>query len=230
MSEAVALVQARMGSTRFPGKMLAPLGGRPILEWVLLRASQSQLLSKVVLATTNLERDDELVRIAERVGIDVYRGSESDVLERFVLAAKKYGADPVVRICADNPFIDPREIDRLVHFFQANQCDYACNHQARLGNQYADGFGAEILSSDLLIKLGNIAVDMRHREHVTTYLWDNFDEFNLKVVFPPPGLDQPDLRFDIDTLADYEYMESLVLKGVGINMAAPHIIALALDK
>ena len=228
MPEIVALVQARMGSTRFPGKMAASLGGRTLLEWVLLRTSKSQLLSRVVLSTTNLRRDNELVQIAQSLGIDVYRGSEGDVLERLILSAEKYDADLVVRICADNPFIDPGEIDRLIRFFQINQCDYACNNQERLGNRYSDGFGAEILSSKLLGEIEKIAVDSRHREHATSYLWDHLDEFNIKAVLPPPGLDHPELRFDIDTIEDYEYIKSLVLKGVSIDMSASRIIDLAL--
>lgn len=227
MAEVVALVQARMGSTRFPGKMVSTLGGRPLLEWVLLRTKQSKLLSRVVLATTNLECDNELVKIAEMHGIDVFRGSESDVLGRFTLAAKKYKADLVVRVCADNPFIDPKEIDRLIHFFQTNQCDYACNHQARLGSNYADGFGAEIFSSKLLIELEKLASDIGHREHATAYLWDHFDDFSIKAVLPPVGLDRPELRFDIDTVKDYEYIKSLISRGVTIDMLAPQIVDLA---
>lgn len=230
MSKVVALVQARMGSTRFPGKMLAPLGGVPILEWVLTRTLQSKLLDGVVLATSDLKRDDDLVRIAKKIGVNVYRGNEVDVLGRFAAAAKFNDADSIVRVCADNPFIDPGEIDRLIQFYQNDLCDYACNHQERLGNHYADGFGAEILSSELLIKIANIAMDIKYREHVTLYLWDNFDKFRIKALLPPPGLNQPRLRFDIDTFEDYEYIKSLVLKGVSIDMPASRIIDLAIDK
>lgn len=227
MSGTVALVQARMGSTRFPGKMLAPLGGIPILEWVITRARQSKFLDRIVLATSDLKRDDDLVELAERVGINVYRGSEADVLERFAAAAKLYDADFIVRVCADNPFVDPCEIDRLIQFFQNNRCDYACNHQARLGNQYADGFGAEILSAPLLHHLADLALESTYREHVTSYLWDNAKIFNLQSVESPPDLSYPELRFDIDTLEDYESMQKLVLAGVNINTNAAKIVSLA---
>ena len=91
-----------------------------------------------------------LVELANRIGIEVFRGSESDVLGRFAAAANHYHAKTVLRICADNPFVDPDELDRLVREFSNNSCDYACNHQDRLGSRYADGFGAEILRTKLL--------------------------------------------------------------------------------
>lgn len=228
MSDVIALVQARMGSTRFPGKMLAPLGGKTLLEWVLLRTSRSRLLNKVVLATTDLEQDKKLASIAESLGVDVYRGSEQDVLGRFVLSGKKYNASLIVRICADNPFIDPEEIDRLISFYRDNKCDYACNHRAQLGSQYSDGFGAEILSLKLMVEMADRAVEKRHREHVTSFLLDNAEDYAIKAVPAPSGLNKPDLRFDIDTLGDYEYIKSLLLKGVHIKMPAMEIVSLAL--
>lgn len=227
MGKVIGLVQARTGSTRFPGKMIAPLGGRSLIEWVLLRAKQSSLPTKIALATTDLESDDRLVEIAKSLHVPVYRGSEIDVLERLILAAESYEADTVIRICGDNPFIDPNEIDRLVNFFEKNQCDYACNHQSKLGSAYSDGFGAEILSYDLLRYLGKIATDSKHREHATSYLWDNHSKFNLKAVKPPPSLAYPELRFDVDTVGDYQYIKELVSKGVDINMSASSIVAIA---
>nr|WP_256437692.1 NTP transferase domain-containing protein [Polynucleobacter sp. MWH-UH2A] len=228
MSDVIALVQARMGSTRFPGKMIAPLGGRTLLEWVLLRASRSRLVNKVLLATTDLERDDELVRIAESLGIEVYRGSEQDVLERFVLAGKKYNASLIVRICADNPFVDPEEIDRLISFYRNNECDYACNHRALFGSHYSDGFGAEILSFKLMVEIADRAVEKRHREHVTLFLVENPADYVIKAVPAPSGLNKPEMRFDIDTLGDYEYIKSLLHKGVNIKTSAMEIVSLAL--
>ncbi|HNC94755.1 MAG TPA: NTP transferase domain-containing protein, partial [Myxococcota bacterium] len=107
----VAIIQARMGSVRFPGKMLANLHGYPVLEWVLHRVAQATEVDEVVLATTDMARDNPLVELAGRLAVPVHRGSESDVLGRFADAAAAFDAEGVVRICADNPFIDPAEID-----------------------------------------------------------------------------------------------------------------------
>jgi aminopeptidase-like protein/spore coat polysaccharide biosynthesis protein SpsF (cytidylyltransferase family) len=226
-SQAVAIVQARMGSTRFPRKMLACLDGIPLLEWVLCRLAGAKTLDQIVLATSDCENDNALVDLAVRLGVKVYRGSESDVLARFVGAATMSNADNVVRICADNPFIDPGEVDRLVNFFVAHQCDYACNHQDRLGSGYADGFGAEICSTDLLQKIAVRAKEPRHREHATLFLWDHASEYKLLTVPAPADLAFPELRFDVDTQDDLAKLDALVKAGVDINTSAHDIVKVA---
>lgn len=230
MSLVVALVQARMGSTRFPGKMLAELGGYPILEWVLKRISRARLIDRVVLATTTSSRDDALVSLAQKLGVEVFRGSETDVLGRFAAAAAQHGADVVVRVCADNPFVDPDEVDRLVNHFNHNLCDYACNHQDRLGSLYADGFGAEILSSALLQQIANTALDTRHREHATLYIWDHASDYRLSTVSAPSELAHPELRFDVDQPHDLTYLQALANAGVNIGNTASEIVRIALSR
>lgn len=224
----VVLIQARMGSTRFPGKMLAKLAGYPVLEWVLHRTSKAQLVDRIVLATTDQSRDDPLVELAKGLGISAYRGSESDVLERFAAAAREFDASDVVRICADNPFIDPVEVDRLVRYYFDNPCDYACNHQDRLGSAYADGFGAEILSNTLLQKISGLAVAPQHREHATSYLWDHLADYKLLAVPAPNELAYPALSFDVDTPADLLYLNAIA--GMrGIDVTAAELVAAALQ-
>lgn len=226
----VAVIQARMGSSRFPGKMLAKLGGISLLEWVVRRLMRATSLAQIVLATSDRDSDDVLAELAMKLGIVVFRGSESDVLGRFVGAAHMVGADNIVRICADNPFIDPAEIDRLVGYFADNPCDYACNHQDRLGSNQADGFGAEILSAALLTRIAENAHELRHREHVTLYLWDHASQYKLKALTAPSGLAFPALRFDVDSPADLEYLETLVRAEVAIETSARDIIRIARQK
>jgi aminopeptidase-like protein/spore coat polysaccharide biosynthesis protein SpsF (cytidylyltransferase family) len=223
----VAVIQARMGSNRFPGKMLARLGGIPLLEWVVRRLRSATSLTQIVVATSDRDSDDALAEHATSLGVAVFRGSEADVLGRFVGAAHMAGADNVVRICADNPFIDPAEVDRLVRHFVVNQFDYVCNHQNRLGSNYADGFGAEIFSAELLENIASSALELHHREHVTLYLWDNVDEYTMNAVAAPATLAFPDLRFDVDTRADLANLEALISAGVAIDTPAPEIIRIA---
>lgn len=225
-SKVVALVQARMGATRFRGKMLAELDGYPLLEWVLRRVERAQLVDEVVLATTNSTDDDVLVELAKKLGVSVCRGSEHDVLSRFSMAASKFGAEIVVRVCADNPLIDPVEIDRLVSYYCSHQCDYACNHQDRLSSCYADGFGAETLSNKLLQDVAALATSQSHREHVTLYLWDNSDLYNLVAVPAPIELAYPNLRFDVDIPKDLDNLKKLVVFGMGIETPASEIVGL----
>lgn len=224
----VAIVQARMGSTRFPVKMLTPLGDIPLLAWVLLRLSNAKNLHEIVLATTNKKEDDALANLATGLGIKVFFGSENDVLSRFLGAARYVHATNIVRVCADNPFIDPLEVDRLVNFFNKEPCDYACNHRDRLGSLYADGFGAEIFSVAVLEKIEKKATNSSHREHLTKYIWDNLKEFKIKSIPAPSGLSYPQLRFDVDVPSDLEWLSSLVKKGVTINSPAEEIIEIAL--
>lgn len=229
MVKTVALVQARMGSSRFPGKMLAKLGERPILEWVLQRVRRATMIDSVVLATTKSSQDDELVAFVHGLGIEVFRGSEGDVLGRFAAAASHYGAETVVRVCADNPFIDPDELDRLVSHFKMSPCDYSFNHQSRLGSGHADGFGGEILSNGLLQKIAHDAIDVRHREHATLYIWENLGEFHVSAVPAKNHLENPEMRFDVDSPDDLAYLDALFRAGVCINSSAEEIIQIALN-
>ena len=148
----VALVQARMGSSRLPGKMIMDLCGYPVLHWVLHRVKQARRLTEVVLATTKLKQDDPLTELAQFLKVGVSRGSEADVLARFWDAAREFKADVVVRVCADNPFIAPEEIDRLVDCYISRRQSggdprrlYAFNHITTMDNNYPDGLGAENL-------------------------------------------------------------------------------------
>lgn len=227
MSKTVALVQARMGSTRFPGKMLATLDGRPLLEWVLRRVAHATLVDQVILATSTKTEDDPLEDLATELGIRVFRGSETDVLARLASAASATDADAVIRVCADNPFIDPGELDRLVRDYRANICDYACNHQDRLGSGYADGFGAEILSNKLFQELALNTHEKRHREHATLYIWENPEQFTMCAVPAPKDLASPELRFDVDSPQDLEYLRHLIGAGVSIHSTAAEIVAIA---
>lgn len=224
--QVVAIVQARMGSSRFPGKMLARLGGSPLLEWVLRRVLQAREIGSVCLATSTNACDDELEKLAINLDVGVCRGDEHDVLGRFEQAAKQSGADAIVRVCADNPFIAPEEIDRLVRFFVSKNADYAFNHQDRLGSRYADGFGAEILRRDILDDIASKARDPRHREHVTLYLWDNAADYRMLAAPAPQELAYPELCFDVDTPEDLEYLKTLVSAGVSFQTEAAEIVRL----
>lgn len=218
-----AIIQARMGSSRFPGKMLAKLAGRPLIDWVVMRVLQAQTLSQVVLATTTQAEDNRLVEYAKEKGLNVFRGSESDVLGRIWKAAQPLKVDAVVRVCADNPFIDGREIDRLVKFFEKNDPDYAFNHLDRMDNGYADGFGAEMISISLLGKLADCVTSVEEREHLTHAVWNRADELDIRTISAPIELRHPDREFDVDTPEDLKELEQ-VAKLVGIDGSAEAFI------
>jgi spore coat polysaccharide biosynthesis protein SpsF len=212
MSRVVAVVQARMGSSRFPGKMMAKLGDQDLLSWVLTRVCDAKELDQVVLATSTSRDDDQLAEAAANFNVMVVRGSQHDVLDRFIRAAEESEADFVVRVCADNPFVAAEEIDRLVIAHKSGNFDYSCNHQQRLDNRYADGFGAEILSTSLLNNISQLTTQSGHREHLTSYVWDNSSKFNIQAVIAPPELAFPEMKLDIDTPEDLKTLNEFVQK------------------
>lgn len=213
-----------MGSSRFPGKMLRPLGSMPILSWVIQRVKRAQTLHAVVVATTTAQVDDPIAQLSANLGVYVFRGSESDVLGRFTAAAALYEASAVVRVCADNPFVDPGEIDRLVSSFIEQDADYSFNHQDRLGSKYADGFGAEVMRRGVLDQLSRVAKSPAHREHVTAALHDGTMACRMLAITPPAALEHPELRFDVDTPEDLERLAVLVAAGIHDRSSAAQIV------
>ncbi len=210
MKNLSVIIQARMGSHRLPGKILKKIANNSLLDWVIKRVKKSKKIKKIILATTKNEKDDILQEIASRNKIFFFRGQNQDVLGRFYKAAKTHGAEVVVRVCADNPFIDRKLIDLLIEKFKSKKYDYICNHQNRLNSKYADGFGAEIFSLELLQKLFNNAKKKAQREHVTQYVWDNKKKFRILALQAPKSLAYPSLKFDINTLKDLNYIKKFV--------------------
>jgi spore coat polysaccharide biosynthesis protein SpsF len=218
------IVQARMGASRLPGKMLLPLHGIPIAEWVFRRVQKAELINNILFAIPRTPDNDTLNAFLEKMGAMVYRGSEDDVIERFYFAAKSVNATHVVRVCADNPFIAGAEIDQLVQFYFKSSCDYAYNHIPK-NNCYPDGIGAEIVSFQVLKRINDQAKDPRQREHIFNFIWDNPGKFEI-LTFDPADerLAHPDIKLDIDTQRDYE---KLCKMKVNIEMEAFEIVAAA---
>lgn len=224
MNNTLAIIQARTGSSRLPGKMLLKLGDDYIIYWVIKRLLKCKKIDKLIVATSSNSKDDFLAEVIERIGVSVFRGDEDDVLGRFYKVSKKYNYDNIVRVCADNPFIDPNEVDKLIDFFLCNSCDYSFNHQDKLSNNYADGFGAEIFTQKTLNYLNQFCNDIKIREHVTLYLWENIKLFRINTFKAPKELSYPKLKFDLDTKKDYEKLSELILHGVSLDTKASDII------
>lgn len=222
----VAIVQARMGSSRFPGKMAAPLGNAPLMEWVLRRCVAAQRLDKVVLATSEHARDDVLADIARDLSVALFRGSEADVLGRYSQAAKAHDASTVVRICGDRPLVDPVVVDLSVDVFAKGGTDLTFNHISEGAEHWPRGFGAEVLSADHLHWMANTVDDPYHREHVTSFMWHNRDRFTIAPAPCPLELDPgfQDLRFDVDTPEDLELLRR-VLPQPDIAVTAQEVVS-----
>ena len=196
------LLQARLASTRLPGKALEHIAGRPLLEHCLRRLMAGSV-ARVVLATTTLEEDSALCDLATRLGVAVYRGSEADVLDRMAKAADAFDLDPVVRATGDNPAVDVDAPRRVLAALKSLHVDYVCED----GLPY--GAAVEAVTRDALRRAVREARDPDDREHVTTWVKRHGELWNLAFPAAPPRLRRPELRVTVDTPTDLAYVRSL---------------------
>jgi spore coat polysaccharide biosynthesis protein SpsF len=196
------LLQARLASTRLPGKALELIQDRPLLEHCLSRLVAAGV-ARVVLATTTLEEDSVLCDLATRLGVAVYRGSDTDVLARMAGAAEAFDLDPVVRATGDNPAVDIDAAGRTLAALNGLHADYVCED----GLPY--GAAVEAVTREALLRAAREARDPDDREHVTTWVKRRSDLWNLAYPAPPMPLRRPDLRVTVDTPADLAYVRAL---------------------
>jgi spore coat polysaccharide biosynthesis protein SpsF len=201
----VAVIQARTGSTRLPGKVLLPLLGRPILSRVVERAARAAGIHEVVVATTVDPSDDPIVELATTQGWAVERGSENDLLDRYVQTARTRDADIVVRITSDCPLIDPGLIDQTIEAFVEGGADYASNTLEP--RTFPRGLDVEVVSRDALEEAWRDDADPASREHVTPFLYRNPERFRLVRVSSPD--DRSAHRWCVDVPEDYELVRRI---------------------
>lgn len=206
----LAITQARIGSTRLPEKILKTVNGETLLEIHLKRILKSKHITKLKVATT-IERDaDKIVRIANSLGVEVYKGSIDNVLERFYQTAIVEKPDWIVRLTSDCPLIDPIEIDNVINLAISKDLDYASN---TLKSTFPDGMDAEVFKFSALEKAVNEANLKSELEHVTPYIWKN-SSFNGGTIFQSDcftnKIDFSHLRLTVDTLEDFLVIEKLI--------------------
>ena len=199
MGRVVAIVQARLGSTRLPGKVMREVAGKPLIGHMLDRLARCERLDQVVVATP--DEDHELIAYVEERGVAIYRGAEHDVLSRYVGAAREQGAEVVVRLTADCPLIDPVLVDQVVEFFLTGSFDYASN---TLERGFPRGMDVEVFSIEALERADAETSDPQEREHVTLYLYRHPDRFRTGHF---------ELRLTVDTPADFALVEKMLLAG-----------------
>ncbi|MCK4817281.1 glycosyltransferase family protein [bacterium] len=203
--KAVAIIQARVGSSRLPGKVLLRIGDKPILEYVVQRVRSASSIEDVVVATTTKEEDTVIAELAQSLNVKVYRGSENDVLDRYYQAVRLFNIKDVVRITADCPLIDPAIIDKVVqHYFESN-ADYCTN---TLGETFPDGQDVEVFTADALADSWQNARLLSEREHVTSYMRIQTDKF--KVVNVPNQVNLSDKRWTLDRPQDFPLIKEVL--------------------
>lgn len=207
----VAIIQARMGSSRLPGKMLMKLGNKPTFLHVVDRVRECKTVNEIILATTVSAMDDSLTKLAHENSTHVFRGDENDVLDRYYQAAKEVKAEVVVRITGDCPLIDPTMIDVVVQkFIEANgKYEYVSNIHPPT---FPDGLDVEVFSFAALEKAWNEARLPSEREHVTPYIWKNATLFPAFSVTNEKDYSQE--RWTLDTQEDLDFLQ-MVIQEIG---------------
>lgn len=207
----VAIIQARMGSKRLPGKVLMSLDGKPMLKFQIERVLKSQTVNKLVVATSNLKQDDVIFDFCKTENIDCYRGSEDDVLSRYYEAAIMHNAQNIIRLTADCPFSDPGIIDAVVNKLLAEKLDYAANTVPPETSTFPDGSDVEVFTLDALTKAYEGAVLPADREHVTFYFWKGKKAQTFKIGQLSKLVNDSKYRITVDYPEDYELAMKLAL-------------------
>jgi len=205
---AAAIIQARMGSSRLPGKVLKDIGGEPMLFRVVVRARRARTISQVIVATTTDAGDDPVAAFCGSRGIPCFRGDPYDVLDRYYQAARLFSARVIVRLTADCPVIDPGEIDRTVDAFNAAGVDFAANRLPPPWKRTTPiGTDTEVVTFDALARAWREAEAKYAREHVMPYLYEEKGRFNILLVDHDPDLGH--LRLTVDTPEDLELIRRI---------------------
>lgn len=203
-----AIIQARMGSTRLPGKVLMKIGDHIMLKYMIDRVSKSKLIDQVVIATSVNELDDEIEKFCLIHNFNCYRGSENDVLDRYYCAAKKFSSKIIVRMTADCPLVDPVIIDKTIKLFLDKKVDYAANAVPPDEKKYPDGSDVEVFSFDNLKLAWNRVKNMKDREHVTFYFWKYNNDFSLALLNNTH--DWGNYRITVDYIEDFNLVSHII--------------------
>ena len=197
----VATIEARMTSSRLPGKVLLPIAGKPALQMLIERLKRSTHLDGICIATTVNTADDPIVSLAEKLGVAYFRGSETDVLGRVLGAARAQTADIVVEITGDCPFVDPLLVDRAIEEFFAHDVDYASN---TINATYANGFDVQVFPTSVLSEVDVLTQDPVDRTHVSYYIYMHPEKYRLHNWVADKESFGPELRMTLDEQTDYE--------------------------
>ncbi len=202
----VATIEARMTSSRLPGKVLMKAVGKPMLELMVERLKRVPSLDGIVIATTVNATDDPIVELAERLDIGCFRGSEDDVLIRVLDAARANNIDIIVETTGDCPLIDPEHVDLCIREYLQGGADYVSNVIER---SYPIGMDTQVFATDILADVAARTDDASDHEHVSLYIYRHPEIYRLKNVTAPPGLSRPELALTLDTADDFDLIQRI---------------------
>ena len=203
----IATIEARMTSTRLPGKVLMEVCGEPLLSHLVRRLKEVRLIQEIVIATTTNTEDNAIEDLAKKIGASIYRGSEHDVLGRVLEAAESAKGDIIVEITGDCPIIDIEIVDQAIRMYICNDFDYVSNAVVR---SYPDGMDVQVFSTKTLRKVAMATQAPDDREHVSKYIYDNPSMFRLCHLVAPGNLEDPQLGLTLDEKKDYELIKLIM--------------------
>lgn len=203
----IAIIQARMGSTRLPNKILKPLGDLDVLTYVTNRCKQIKGVEEVIVATSTLAQDNAIEEWCLKHQVAYFRGSEDDVLSRYVDCAKKYKPDYVMRVTSDCPFVDYEMASEIVSLMNKERKDIVV-----LDGELPRGLAVELISYESLLKIDEKGHEPRHREHVTYYAYEFKEQFKAIAYKVPDNRKATELRITLDTEEDYELIKAVAKK------------------
>ncbi len=207
MMQVAAIIQARTGSTRLPGKALRLMAGLTLTEHIIKRVQAVKEIARIVLAIPLGAKEIPLKEIAGRSGIECVQGPEEDVLKRFILAGEHVGAEHIVRVCGDNPLVDLDLMRLLIQKHVSQGADYTiCSDPIPLGS------GSEVVKLDTLKQIAGITTEPIYREHVTSYFHDHPDDFHLEKIPAPAYLKDKNVRLTVDTEKDFYLLDQIYQK------------------
>jgi len=199
------IVQARMGSSRLPGKVLREVLGFPLILLNLKRLEKSREIDKLILATSDKASDNPLYEIVKGEGFEVFRGDEDNVLKRYRDCVLEHGGDIVVRVTGDCPLIDPDIVDNVISHYKMYDYDYV---RLDVPDTFVRGFDAEVFSREALLKAFDLAEEYRYKEHVTAYMYHHPELFNIGAV-RGEGLFKKNYRLCVDTIEDFTLVKKI---------------------
>lgn len=205
----ILIMQARMGSTRLPGKSLMPLAGKPFVERVIERVKRCAAVDEIVLATTKKTGDDAIEALGRACGVSVFRGSENDLVDRYYRCAMCHGADVVVRVPADNATPESAVIDRTIEFHLKSNNDFSSTYPDFFENGYPDGIGCEVFNFDALERVWKTSTSPRNREHPHTNFYENRNLYRVGTFECPAKYRRPDIILDVNTWEQYCFIRRM---------------------
>lgn len=223
------ILQARLGSTRLPGKMLMPFyNNSSLLEIIIKRLKKDLNNYKIIVATSTNQRDDEIEVLCANLGIDCYRGSENNLVSRFIDAAETFNINQIVRVCADNPFLLPKYINKLIDNFNPtlDYLSFAFEDETPVIKSHI-GLFAEMTTLQTLKKVFKLTTDNIYLEHVTNYIYSNPNTFKVKFLALDNLLKvRKDIRLTVDTIEDFKLTQKLYKELIKEDITINNLIKL----